>query len=266
MNYRMVINVLGKAMLAEAVLLFVPFIYGVALNEGQYLSFLLPMAILFAVGVPFSLFKFDDRSIYAKEGFVIVALAWIILSLVGTLPFIISKSIPNFIDALFETISGFTTTGASVLNGEQLESMPRSVMFWRMLTHWLGGMGVLVFVLAVLPNANGGIMHVFRAESPGPSAGKFVGKLKNTARILYGIYVILTVLEALLLLIGGMPAFDAILSAFSTAGTGGFSIHDGSIAYYNSAYSESYSDFYVSFRNKFQRVLLDTYGIRTKSL
>ena len=238
MNYRMVINVLGKAMLAEAVLLFVPFIYGVALNEGQYLSFLLPMAILFAVGVPFSLFKFDDRSIYAKEGFVIVALAWIILSLVGTLPFIISKSIPNFIDALFETISGFTTTGASVLNGEQLETMPRSVMFWRMLTHWLGGMGVLVFVLAVLPNANGGIMHVFRAESPGPSAGKFVGKLKNTARILYGIYVILTVLEALLLLIGGMPAFDAILSAFSTAGTGGFSIHDGSIAYYNSAYSE----------------------------
>ncbi|MBQ9485949.1 MAG: TrkH family potassium uptake protein [Clostridia bacterium] len=236
MNYKMVLSVLGKAMLIEALLLFAPLFVGVYYGESLYLSFIIPIAILLVIGVPLSLLKFRDKSIYAKEGFVIVALAWIVLSLIGALPFVISGEIPNFANAIFETVSGFTTTGASVL--ETTGVLSRSTMFWRILTHWLGGMGVLVFVLAVLPNAPAGLMYVFRAESPGPSSGKLVGKMKYTARILYGIYVALTAIEAILLLLGGMNLYDAVLNAFSTAGTGGFGIHDGSIAFYNNVYYE----------------------------
>lgn len=238
MNYKMVLSVLGKAMMIEATLLLLPLLVGVAYNENSYLSFLIPMAGLFAVGIPLSLLKFRDKSIYAKEGFVIVALAWIVLSVVGSFPFMISGEIPDFFDAFFETASGFTTTGASALDSVEVEGLSRSIMFWRILTHWLGGMGVLVFILAVLPSASAGLMYVFRAESPGPSSGKLVGKIKHTAQILYGIYVILTFLEAALLLIGGMPLYDAVLTAFSTAGTGGFGVHNGSIAYYNNVYFE----------------------------
>lgn len=232
----MVLSVLGKAMLIEATLLLVPLLVGVYFGENLYLSFLIPMAGLFAVGIPLSFLRSNDKSIYAKEGFIIVALAWVVLSLIGCLPFIISGVIPNFADALFETVSGFTTTGASAL--DSVEAMPKSIMFWRILTHWLGGMGVLVFILAVLPSAGAGLMYVFRAESPGPSSGKFVGKMRYTAQILYGIYVLLTFLEAVFLLIGGMDFYDAVLTAFSTAGTGGFGVHDGSIAYYNNVYFE----------------------------
>lgn len=236
MNYKMVLNVLGKAMLIEAALLLVPLLVGVSFGENTYLSFLIPMAGLFFIGVPLSCLKFRDKSIYAKEGFVIVALAWTVLSVVGSFPFMISGEIPNFFDAFFETASGFTTTGASAL--DSVEFMSKSIMFWRILTHWLGGMGVLVFILAVLPSGGAGLMYVFRAESPGPSSGKLVGKIKHTAQILYGIYVILTFLEAILLLVGGMSLYDAVLTAFSTAGTGGFGVHDGSIAYYNNVYFE----------------------------
>lgn len=232
----MVLSVIGKAMLIEATLLLIPLLVGIGYGESYYLSFLIPIAGLAVVGIPLSVLKSKEKSIYAKEGFVIVALVWIILSVVGTLPFIISGTIPKFSDALFETVSGFTTTGASVLSS--VEFLPKSIMFWRILTHWLGGMGVLVFVLAVLPGVNSGIMHVFRAESPGPSAGKLVGKIKHTAQILYGIYIAMTFLEAILLIIGGMDIYDAILNSFSTAGTGGFGIHDGSIAYYNNTYFE----------------------------
>ena len=232
----MVLSVLGKVMLTEATLLLIPMLVGFYYGEQFYLSFLIPIAVLLLVGVPLSSLKFRDKSIYAKEGFVIVAAAWIIMSLVGTLPFIISGTIPNFADALFETVSGFTTTGASAL--ESVEGMAKSIMFWRILTHWIGGMGVLVFVLAVLPNTSVGVMHLFRAESPGPSSGKLVGKMRRTARILYGIYILMTILEALLLLIGGMPVYDALLTAFSTAGTGGFGIHNTSIAFYESAFIE----------------------------
>ena len=232
----MVLNVLGKAMLIEAALLLVPLLVGVSFCENTYISFLIPMAGLFAVGTPLSFLKFSDRSIYAKEGFVIVALAWVVLSLVGCTPFLISGEIPDFFNAFFETVSGFTTTGASAL--DSVEGLSRSIMFWRILTHWLGGMGVLVFVLAVLPSAGAGIMYVFRAESPGPSSGKLVGKIKHTAQILYGIYILLTVIEAVLLWIGGMPLYDSVLTAFSTAGTGGFGVHDGSIMYYHNVYYE----------------------------
>ncbi|MBQ9485760.1 MAG: TrkH family potassium uptake protein, partial [Clostridia bacterium] len=169
MNYKMVLNVLGKAMIIEATLLLVPLLVGVYFDESYYLSFLIPMAGLFAVGLPLSLIKTRDKAIYAKEGFVIVALCWVVLSLVGSLPFIISGEIKGFADAFFETVSGFTTTGASAL--DSVEGMSKSVMFWRILTHWLGGMGVLVFILAILPSAGAGLMYVFRAESPGPSSG-----------------------------------------------------------------------------------------------
>ncbi|MBR0189361.1 MAG: TrkH family potassium uptake protein [Clostridia bacterium] len=236
MNYKMVLNVLGKAMIIEATLLLVPLLVGVYFDESYYLSFLIPMAGLFAVGLPLSLIKTRDKAIYAKEGFVIVALCWVVLSLVGSLPFIISGEIKGFADAFFETVSGFTTTGASAL--DSVEGMSKSVMFWRILTHWLGGMGVLVFILAILPSAGAGLMYVFRAESPGPSSGKLVGKMRYTAQILYGIYVVMTFCEAVLLLIGGMSLYDSVLTAFSTAGTGGFGIHDGSIAYYNNVYYE----------------------------
>lgn len=236
MNYKAVLNILGKAMLIEAALMLAPLLVGVYFNENSYLSFLIPMAGLFALGVPLSAIKTKDGSIYAKEGFVIVALAWVVLSVVGCVPFIISGEITGFADALFETASGFTTTGASAL--DSVEGMAKSVMFWRILTHWLGGMGVLVFILAVLPSAGAGLMYVFRAESPGPSAGKLVGKMRYTARILYGIYVVLTLLETVLLLFGGMSFYDALLHSFSTAGTGGFGVHDGSIAYYNNVYFE----------------------------
>ncbi len=236
MNFKMVLSVLGKAMLIEATLLMLPLLVGVYFGENTYLCFLIPMAGLFAVGTPLSLLKSGDNSIYAKEGFIIVSLCWVVLSVIGSLPFIISGEIEGFSNALFETVSGFTTTGASALIS--VEGMSKSVMFWRILTHWLGGMGVLVFILAILPSAGAGLMYVFRAESPGPSSGKLVGKMRYTAQILYGIYVVMTFLEAILLLIGGMNLYDAVLNAFSTAGTGGFGIHDGSIAYYDNVYFE----------------------------
>ena len=236
MNYKVVLSILGKAMLIEAALLFAPFLVGIYFREELYTSFLIPIAILCVLGVPLSCLRQKDKSIYAKEGFVIVALAWIVLSVVGCIPFIISGVISDFASALFETVSGFTTTGASAL--DSVENMPKSIMFWRILTHWLGGMGVLVFILAILPGASAGLMRIFRAESPGPSSGKLVGKMRHTARILYGIYIFMTLTEAVLLLFGGIGLYDSVLTAFSTAGTGGFGVHDGSIAYYNSVYIE----------------------------
>ena len=236
MNYKMVLRVLGKTMLIEAVLLIVPMIVGYGYGENNFLSFVIPIAVLAAVGFPLSFLKGDSPEIYAKEGFVIVAACWIVLSLVGALPFVISGEIPNYIDAVFETVSGFTTTGASILS--DVESMSKALMFWRILTHWLGGMGVLVFVLAIIPSGTTGSIYLFRAESPGPSSGKLVGKIRHTALILYGIYVALTAMEAILLYFSGIGWYDSVLNAFSTAGTGGFGIYNNSIAAYNSAYVE----------------------------
>lgn len=239
MNYKMVLSVLGRTMLIEAALLLAPMAVGFCYGEQTadayfYLAYLIPIAVLTVVGVPLSLIRSKDRNIYAKEGFVIVALSWIILSLVGALPFVISGEIPSYVDALFETASGFTTTGASIIDkpAETGLLLSRSAMFWRVLTHFIGGMGVLVFVLALIPSGNSGIMHIFRAESPGPDSSKIVGRIKYTARILYGIYVALAALEAILLIICGMDAYDAVLSSFSTAGTGGFGLYNNSIAAY----------------------------------
>ena len=232
----MVFNTLGKALLIEAILLLFPMFVGVLYQENTFISYLLPILGLILVGAPLSFLRVKDKSIYAKEGFVIVAMAWIALSLVGALPFVISGQIPNYVDALFETVSGFTTTGASILS--DVEALSKSILFWRSFTHWIGGMGVLVFVLAVLPADCSGAMHVFRAESPGPTVGKLVSKLSYTARILYTIYFVMTFLETVLLLFGGLSFYDALLHAFSTAGTGGFGLYNDSVAHYDSVYVE----------------------------
>ena len=236
MNYRMVVNILGKALVLEAILLICPMLVGVGYGENTLLDFLIPIACLLAVGLPLAFSRVKDKSIYAKEGFVIVALSWILLSLIGAIPFVTSGAISSYIDAVFETVSGFTTTGASILS--DIEALPNSMLFWRSFTHFIGGMGILVFVLAILPKYKSGVMHVFRAESPGPSVGKLVSKLTFTARILYGIYVLLTIIEIIFLVCGGMPLFDSVVHAFGTAGTGGFSIKNTSIMAYDSVYIE----------------------------
>lgn len=234
MNYKVVLSLLGKTLLIEAVLLMFPMLVGVIYQENNFISFLVPILFLFAIGTPLSFLKAKDNSLYAKEGFVIVALSWIFLSLVGALPFVISGEIPDFINALFETVSGFSTTGASILSANQIEGMSKAMMFWRLFTHWIGGMGILVFVLAIMPSNNAGVMHVFRTESPGPSVGKLASKLRFTARILYGIYIVFTLSEMILLLCGGMSFYDSLLMSFSTAGTGGFGLKSDSAIGYSS--------------------------------
>ena len=236
MNIKMIFGILGRALLIEAALLLCPLLVGVVYGENSFADYLIPIAALLAIGIPLTLLHTRDSSIYAKEGFITVALVWILMSLVGAVPFVLSGAIPNYADALFETVSGFTTTGASILT--DVEALSQSLLFWRSFTHWIGGMGVLVFILAILPNYNSGNMHLFRAESPGPSVGKLVSKLKHTARILYGIYVAMTFMETILLLCGGMSFYNSLLHAFSTAGTGGFSTRNASIGAFNSVYIE----------------------------
>lgn len=231
MNYKMVLNVLGKVFLLEIILLALPMTVGFIYDENSYMAYLIPMIALFVLGVPMSLVRVKNKAIYAREGFVIVSLAWVFMSAFGAVPFVINGALPSYADAFFETVSGFTTTGSSVI--PNVELIDRSIQFWRALTHWIGGMGVLVFVLAITPGYNSGAMHVLRAESPGPTVGKLVSKLSFTARILYGIYMAMTVILFVLLVIGGMPVFDSIVHSFATAGTGGFGIKADSIAGYS---------------------------------
>jgi trk system potassium uptake protein TrkH len=196
------------------------------------------MAILLTVlGHFISLKKPQKTKIFAREGFVIVALSWLLLSLFGAIPFFVTREIPSYIDAFFETVSGFTTTGSSILT--DVESLSHASLFWRSFSHWIGGMGILVFVVAVLPESQGTTLHILQAEMPGPIVGKLVSKIRVTARILYYLYAAITALEIIFLLFGGMPLFDSIVHAFGTAGTGGFGIKGTSIAYYDSAYIDA---------------------------
>ena len=236
MNIKMVFSILGRTLLIEAGLMLFPLLVGIIYGENTWYCYLIPIGGLLAIGAPLAFLKIKDRSIYIKEGFITVALVWVLMSLVGAVPFVLSGAIPHYVDALFETVSGFTTTGASILDGVRtaaVEDLSHSLQFWRLSTHWIGGMGVLVFVLAILPGYNSGIMHVFRAEAPGPSVGKLVSKLTRTARILYGIYILMTVLETVFLLCGGMSFYESLLYAFSTAGTGGYGLRGDSIASYS---------------------------------
>ncbi len=236
MNYRMVFYNVGRILLVEAALLTFPAIGAIIYNENTLISFALTIAALTIVALPAIRKRPENMSIYAKDGYVIVALTWILMSLFGAMPFYFSGYIPNFVDAFFETVSGFTTTGSTILNN--IEALPKSLLFWRSFTHWIGGMGILVFVIAILPKTESSSMHVMRAEVPGPTVGKLVSKLRASARILYGIYCVLTVAEIIMLITGGMPVYDSIVNSFATAGTGGFAVLNNSIEGYNSIYAE----------------------------
>lgn len=234
MNKKMIGYILGKMMGVEGLLLLIPAFVSLLYHEKSGISFLIVAAILIAIYGLFGRKLPDSKQIYGKEGFVIVGFAWILWSLFGALPFVISGSIPHYIDALFETISGFTTTGSTILT--DIEALPKGISFWRSFTHWIGGMGVLVFVMMITSLDDDNAMPLMRAEVPGPEADKLVPKARHTARLLYGMYLILTVAEVIFLLAGGMNFYDALIHAFSTAGTGGFSNRSDSISYYNSAY------------------------------
>ena len=219
-------------MKVEGLLLLVPAGVAALYREGCVFSLLI--AAVVALGIGFGMTgksRPTDKVIYAKEGFVIVAFSWVLMSVVGALPFVISGEIPSFIDAFFETVSGFTTTGASILN--DVEAMSKGLLFWRSFTHWIGGMGVLVFILAVVPTVSDRSIHILRAEVPGPTVGKLVPRMKDTAKILYMLYIVLTLVMVIFLLLGGMSLFDSFIHAFGAAGTGGFGIKADSVGSYS---------------------------------
>lgn len=234
MNINIIIYFLGWVLNMEAILMLVPFATSLIYQEKNGFYFFIIILCCGILGFTATHKKPANTVFYAREGFVAVALSWVVLSFFGCLPFFLSGEIPLFEDALFETISGFTTTGASILSN--VEGLSQSMLMWRSFTHWIGGMGVLVFILAVLPLAGGYNMHIMRAESPGPSVGKLVPRVKMTAKILYIIYLGMTLLQAVLLLAGGMSLFDALTTSFGTAGTGGFGIKNSSMAFYDSTY------------------------------
>ena len=231
MNYQMIRYILGWVLNLEGVFLTLPCICAVIYREKSGFAFLLVMLISLLAGFLMTRKKPKNTVFYTREGLVTVALSWIVLSVVGAAPFVISGEIPHIPDALFEAVSGFTTTGASIL--ADVERLSHCVLIWRSFTHWIGGMGVLVFLLAVLPLAGGYYMYLMKAESPGPSVSKLVPKVRHTAMILYGIYIAMTVIQIILLLCGGMPVFDALAISFGTAGTGGFGIKNDSMASYS---------------------------------
>lgn len=231
MNRSMVRYVLGGVLKIEAILMLLPFIVSLLYKEKTGIWLLIVALCAALIGFCMTIKKPSDSVFYLKEGCVITALSWIIMSIVGALPFTLSGQIPSFTDALFETISGFTTTGASILT--DVEAVDKGMLFWRSFTHWIGGMGVLVFLMAVIPMSGGSNINLMRAESPGPSVGKLVPKMKYTAQILYIIYLSLTIIETVLLLISGMPLFDSVCSAVGTAGTGGFGILNDSFTSYS---------------------------------
>ena len=229
----MICYLIGRILLVEAALMLLPLVTALLCSEATQ-PFLVAMAGLVAVGLALSRKKPDRATLYARDGFAVVALVWLLMSAFGALPLMLSGDIPFFVDAFFETVSGFTTTGATILT--EVETLSRSGLLWRSFTHWIGGMGVLVFVLIVLPVTGGSAMHLLRAEAPGPSVGKLVSRMRDTSRILYGIYLVMTLVLIVLLLLGGMSLFDACIHAFGTAGTGGFSSRNASIGAYNSVY------------------------------
>ena len=236
MNKKLIIHLLGAILLIEALAMAPSAAISLIYGDGDWPALLIPMAILLVLGAPpWLLVKpGSDANLRAREGFVTVAFAWILLSLFGALPFVFSGVLPNYADAVFEAVSGFTTTGATVIT--DLDGLPRGIMFWRSFTHWIGGMGVLVLTLALLPKMTGRTSHLMRAESPGPSFSKILPKLGDSAKILYLIYGVLTVLQWLLLMWpGGMNAYDAAIHALGTAGTGGFSNYGLSVGAFNSA-------------------------------
>ena len=234
MNRRMTTYILGRMLGVEAAVLLIPALVSVIYGEEGWKAFLLTSAILVLLYVLLGRRKPEDSTSYGKDGFIIIACAWILWSVFGALPFYISGEIPSFVDAIFETVSGFTTTGSTILTN--IEGLSKGMNFWRCLTHWIGGMGVLVFVMVIVSLEDNNSMHLMRAEVPGPETDKLVPKARDTAKILYSMYFVLTLAEVIFLLAGGMNLYDSIIHSFSTAGTGGFSNRNSSIAFYDSAY------------------------------
>lgn len=269
MKNRLVWQIIGKLMTAEALLMLLP--AGVSAFYGEYNItgiFIAVALVLAVISLPCSLIKVDNETMYAKDGFVIVSIAWIFWSLAGAFPAFLSHYIPNYIDAVFEMISGFTTTGSTIIRN--VEILPKGILFWRSFSHWIGGMGVLLFVMALVSVNDNSSMYIMRAELPGPSVGKLVPKGKGTAKILYSMYLALTIMEIGLLIAGGMPVFDSVIHAFGTAGTGGLSNKNISIAAYNSAYidgvitvfmllfSINFNLYFFIFANKIKYILKNT--------
>lgn len=234
MNYRMIAYTIGRILIIVAAAMMIPMALSLFFDEGIASAYLIPILLSLAIGAAVSIKPPENKSMFVREGMVIVGLSWIIISAIGGMPFFISRQIPSVVDCFFETVSGFTTTGSTILT--EVESMSKSLLFWRSFTHWLGGMGVLVFAMAIFSSKDTRATYMMKAEMPGPVVGKLTSKWQFSARILYIIYIILTVLEIILLIFGGMPVFDSIVHTFGTAGTGGFGIKNTSIAYYNNAY------------------------------
>ena len=236
MNFRIIWRTVGMVLLIEAALMLLPVVTALFYGESP-LPFLITLGATALIGFAMSRVQTRRTVFTAREGFLIVGISWVLMSLAAAVPFVLSGDIPNYLNALFETVSGLTTTGATILS--DVESLSRAGQFWRLFSHWIGGMGILVFFMAVLPLAGEHSMHIMRAEVPGPVVGKLVPKAKQTARILYIIYFALTLAEAVLLRVGGMGWFDSLLHSFATAGTGGFSTRALSIGYYGSVYLEA---------------------------
>ena len=231
MNIKMLIYILGKVLLIEGILMVLPIVCGICYGEWPFLVYYVACAAAYIIaGYLISFKKPKNMTVFIKDGCVATALSWVVLSIAGCIPFMLTKEIPSFTDAVFETASGFSTTGASILTN--VEAMSHTSLLWRSLTHWIGGMGVLVFLLAVVPMTGGSNMNLMRAESPGPTVGKIVPKVRSTAKMLYLIYLAMTVTEIVVLTICGMPFFDSVCSAFGTAGTGGFGVRNDSFASY----------------------------------
>lgn len=232
MNFGMVRYIIGFILEFEAGFLILPCVVGLCYREQKSaIAFLITAIICFVCGKLLRSKRPRQKELYTREGFVSVALSWLIMSIFGALPFVITGEIPSFVDALFETISGFTTTGASILS--DVEALSHASLFWRSFTHWIGGMGVFVFIMAILPLMGGSNMNLMRAESPGPSVSKLVPKVKDTAKILYLIYIGFTIAGIVILCLCGMTLFDSMTTTFGTVGTGGFGIRNDSLSSYS---------------------------------
>lgn len=234
MNYRIVSKVLGNLLILEALLMIPALLVSVIYRQSDVFAFLISIALMVIVGFTMSKLGSPIKMIKTKEGLAIVVIGWVLASFFGSIPFVISRSIPSFVDAFFETISGLTTTGSTLI--KDIEALPKGILFWRSFTNWIGGMGILVFTVAILPTMGIGGFQIFKAESPGPTADKIVPRIKDTAKILYIIYVSLTVLQIIFLVLGGMSLYESAVHTFGTVGTGGFSTRNASIGAYNSTY------------------------------
>lgn len=264
MNGSIIRFILGYVLKIEAGLMLLPCLVALIYQEREGVYYLMVAGGVLLIGIAATWKKPYDTVFYLKEGCVTTALSWILMSLCGCLPFWLSGEIPNFTNALFETISGFTTTGASILS--DVEALSHTSLFWRSFTHWIGGMGVLVFLLAIIPMSGGSNINLMRAESPGPSVGKLVPKMRYTAQILYLIYFGLTIVEIVLLLIGKMPLFDAIATGFGTAGTGGFGIKNDSMTSYSPYIQWVVTIFMILFGVNFNAFYLIAFGKIKKAL